>query len=62
MRKICCVLVLMLLFTATVFAGEGVLERLRMIPQISDIKELKIDEFNEYYQSVSYTHLTLPTK
>lgn len=50
MRKICCVLVLMLLFTATVFAGEGVLERLRMIPQISDIKELKIDEFNEYYQ------------
>ncbi len=50
MRRFCSVLAIMLLFSATVFAGDGILEKLRAIPHISDIKTLEVANFKEYYQ------------
>lgn len=50
MRKFWSTLLLVLSFSVVVFAGNGVLEKLQRIPQISDIEKLNVDSFNEYYQ------------
>ena len=50
MKKIAGTLTLLLWFTVAVFAGNGVLEKLKQIPEISDIKEKKVDGFREYYE------------
>ena len=50
MKHIVSLFVALFLACGSLFAGSPVLEKLKQIPQISDIQELKINNFNEYYQ------------
>ena len=42
--------VILYLFAGAVSADDRVLEKLRQIPQISDIQKLDVKPFEEYYQ------------
>lgn len=50
MRKFLSTLVLVLVCSVVVFAREEILKKLQQIPQISDIKKLEVESFDEYYQ------------
>lgn len=50
MRKVFSVLVFLLFYSLTVFAGEEVLKKLQQIPQVSGIQKMDVDFFEEYYQ------------
>lgn len=50
MRKIWSTLLLVICCSVAVFAGDGILEKLRQIPQISGIEEVKIEPFKAYYR------------
>lgn len=50
MKKYLSLFVILYSFAGVVSANDGVLEKLRQIPQISDIKEKKVDGFGEYYE------------
>lgn len=50
MRKILSTLILAVFCSLVVFAGEDVLKKLQQIPQISDIKKMEVNSFEEYYQ------------
>lgn len=50
MKRLWSICGLMLFCVMTAFAGDGILEKLRAIPQISDVREMKVTPFNEYYQ------------
>lgn len=66
MRKFGITGIIVWLFTLSVFAGDGILEKLKQIPEISDIKVRKVDSFKEYYefwfeQPVDHTDLSKGT-
>ncbi|WP_251620085.1 S28 family serine protease [Odoribacter lunatus] len=50
MKKCLGLLAILCLFAGTVFAGDGVLEKLKQIPKVSDVKEKKVEPFGEYYE------------
>lgn len=50
MKKMVSTLVVLFLFAVAAFADSEVLEKLKRIPGISDIKERKVDAFGEYYE------------
>ncbi|MDE7373780.1 MAG: peptidase, partial [Odoribacter sp.] len=50
MRKCLSLFVVLYLFVGTVFAGDGVLEKLKQIPGVSEVKEKKVEPFGEYYE------------
>ena len=50
MRKLFTTIVFVCAWTVAVWAGNGILEKLQQIPQISGIQELKVEPFREYYQ------------
>lgn len=50
MKKVFSFFVFMLFVSLTVFAGGDIMKKLQQIPQVSDIKELKVDPFKEYYR------------
>ncbi len=50
MRKCLSLFVVLYLFAGTVFAGDGVLEKLKQIPGVSEVKERKVEPFGEYYE------------
>ena len=50
MRRFLSLIALLLLTCGSLCADSFVLGKLKQIPQISDIQELKVDPFNEYYQ------------
>lgn len=50
MRKLFSTLLLMLIFSVAVLAGDEVLEKLKKISQISDIQKMNVETFGEYYQ------------
>lgn len=50
MKKFFSVLVFLFVSALTVLAGDGILEKLQRIPQISDIQKMKVETFDEYYQ------------
>lgn len=50
MRKFLGTLFLVIFCAAASYAGEHILEKLKQIPQVSDIQKLEVDFFEEYYQ------------
>ena len=50
MKKYLSLFVILYLFAGAVSADDRVLEKLRQIPQISDIQKLDVKPFEEYYQ------------
>lgn len=50
MKRYLGLLIVLCLFAGSVFAGDGVLEKLKRIPEISDVKEKKVEPFGEYYE------------
>lgn len=50
MRRFISLIALLLMTCGSLCADSFVLGKLKQIPQISDIQELKVDPFNEYYQ------------
>lgn len=50
MRRVLCTLMAVVICSVVAFAGDGVLEKLQQIPQISNIKKLEVSPFREYYE------------
>lgn len=50
MKKFLGTLFLLCCCSVALFAGDYVLAKLKQIPQVSDIQEMKVDSFEEYYQ------------
>lgn len=50
MKKFLGALLVVCWCSVTLFAKENVLAKLKQIPQVSDIQELKVGSFEEYYQ------------
>lgn len=50
MKRFFSTLLLLVVCSVAGFAAGQVLEKLKKIPQISDIREMKVDLFDEYYQ------------
>ena len=50
MKRFLSTFVFLLICSITLFGANGILEKLKGIPQISDIKEWEVKPFDEYYQ------------